>query len=117
MRQVCKIQRTVKRKGKLCEETQYAVTSVPPEKADAQRLQALWRGHWGIENRLFWVRDVTMGEDASRIRKGHGPQILTGFRNAAIGYLRRIGVTNIAAGLRHFAYRVDHLLSTLGIVK
>jgi len=117
MRQVCKIQRTVKRDGKLCEETQYAVTSAPPEKANAAKLLCWWRGHWGIENRLFWVRDVTMGEDASRIRKGNGPQIFAGFRNAATSFLRRIGVTNIAAGLRHFAYRVDHLLSTLGIME
>jgi hypothetical protein len=32
------------------------------------------RAHWGIENQLHWVLDVTVGEDASRIRNGHRPE-------------------------------------------
>ena len=117
LQQVCKIHRVTHRDGKRCEETQHAVTSVPRACADAATLLDWWRGHWGIENRLFWVRDVTLGEDASRVRTGHAPQILAGIRNAAISFLRRTGVTNIAARLRHFAYRVDDLLAALGIVK
>jgi predicted transposase YbfD/YdcC len=117
LQQVCKIHRVTKRDGKLCEETQYAVTSVPRDQAEAPKLLGWWRGHWGIENRLFWVRDVTMGEDDSRVRTSSGPQILAGLRNAAITLLRCTGVTNIAEGLRTFAYRVDHLLSTLGIIE
>jgi len=35
------------------------------------------RGHWGVENRLQWRLDVVLGEDASRIRTGHAPAILT----------------------------------------
>jgi hypothetical protein len=93
------------------------VTSVPREQAEAPKLLGWWRGHWGIENRLFWVRDVTMGEDASRVRTSSGPQILAGLRNAAITLLRCTGVTNIAEGLRTFAYRVEDLLSTLGIIE
>ena len=51
------------------------------------------RGHWSIENRSHYVRDVTLGEDASRIRKGCGPEIMAALRNAAIGFLRATGAT------------------------
>lgn len=115
--QVCRIDRLTWRNGKRCEETEYAVTSVPRAQADAARLSQWWRGHWGIENRLFWVRDVTMDEDASRIRKGHAPQVLSAVRNTAINFMRCLGVTNIAEGLRHHAYRVSDLLARLGILK
>ena len=41
---------------------------LPPQEADPTRLLELWRSHWGIENRVFWVRDVTMDEDRSQVR-------------------------------------------------
>ena len=86
-------------------EAAYAITSVTESKANAATLLG-WRGHWGIENRSHYVRDVTMGEDASRIRTGSGPQILAAFRNAAIGWLRLQGVANIAEALRRNAAQV-----------
>lgn len=58
------------------------------------------RGHWGIENKLHWVRDVTYGEDASRVRTKNAPQNMAAMRNLAISALRADGWTNIAAGLR-----------------
>ena len=75
------------------------------------------RGHWGIENRSHYVRDVTFGEDASQIQKGHAPQILAGLRNGLIAAMRAEGVKNIAAALRQNAFKVPHLLAKLGIVK
>ena len=48
-------------------ERAYAITSLPVERADAARLLSIWRGHWGIENRLHWVRDVVFGEDQSQV--------------------------------------------------
>jgi predicted transposase YbfD/YdcC len=116
--QVCQLERTVKRRG--CDpsrEVAYAITSVPKEQADAVTLLRWWRGHWGIENRSHYVRDVTMGEDASRIRSGSAPQILAAFRNAAIGWLRLQGVANIAEALRRNAAQVPRLLRSLGILK
>ena len=95
----------------------YAITSVPRERADAATLLSWHRGHWGIENRLHWVRDVTMGEDANRTRVGSGPQVLAAFRNAAISHLRVLGSTNIAASLRRNAARVVDLLKVLHSVK
>lgn len=46
------------------------------------------RGHWGIENRLHWVLDVSMGEDCCQIYRGNAAQILSGFRSMALNMLR-----------------------------
>jgi predicted transposase YbfD/YdcC len=54
------------------------INSIP---ADAKRFAHAVRGHWGIENRLHWRLDVVFGEDASRIRKGNAPAILTSIRH------------------------------------
>jgi hypothetical protein len=116
--QVCQLEREVRRPGQPpSRELAYAITSVPREQADAAVLLGWWRGHWGIENRSHYVRDVTLGEDASRIRSGSAPQVLAAFRNVAIGWLRAQGATNIAAALRRNAARVPELLRALGILK
>jgi predicted transposase YbfD/YdcC len=114
--QVCQLTRTTTEDGRTTTDVQYAITSVPREAADAGRLLSWWRGHWGIENGLHYVRDVTFGEDASRIRSGCAPQNLAAVRNAAIGLLRRLGRTNIAAALRENALKVNQLLTKLGIL-
>lgn len=94
-------ERTVR--GKKAVEIAYGVTSLPRSKADANDLLELTREHWGIENRLHWVRDVTFGEDACRVRKGPAPRTLASFRNTAIALLNAAGCTNIAAQLRRHA--------------
>lgn len=114
---VGRLERTVAVGGEVSVEVQYLITSVPRERADAATLLRWARGHWGIENRLHYVRDVTMGEDASRTRVGSGPQVLAALRNAAISHLRLTGVANIAAGLRRNAARVRDLLVGLRILK
>jgi predicted transposase YbfD/YdcC len=112
------VEREVRKKGeKPSLETAYAITSVPRDAAGPSTLLAWWRGHWGIENRSHYVRDVSMGEDASRIRTGSAPQIMAALRNAAIGFLRSRGVSNIAEALRRNAAQVRSLLLSLGIVK
>ena len=95
----------------------YGITSVPRSSADAATLLKWNRGHWGIENRSHYVRDVTLGEDANRICKGHAPCTLATLRNALLTHLRAQGVTNIAAALRNHAYQVTQLLTNLGIMK
>ena len=114
--QVCRIERVVKKGGVETREVAYAITSAGPEWAGAAELLGWWRGHWGIENRLHWVRDVTMGEDASRIRTGAAPQVMAALRNAAVGLLRLLDATNIAEALRANPYRVPGVLAELGIV-
>ena len=75
--------------------TVYAITSLSGFDADPGLLAGWIRGHWGIENRLHWFRDVTFDEDHSTVRTGHGPQVMTAFRNLAITALRLSSVTNI----------------------
>jgi predicted transposase YbfD/YdcC len=76
------------------------ITSMTPQRGGPAAIAVHVRGHWGIENKLHYVRDVTYGEDASRVRTRHAPRNMAGMRNLAIGALRANGCTNIAAGLR-----------------
>jgi predicted transposase YbfD/YdcC len=93
--------RTVRSTGKRTRETVYAITSLTVADAGAEQIAAWLRGHWTIENRLHWVRDVDYDEDRSQIRTGSGPQVMATLRNTAIGLLRLAGHSNIAAALRH----------------
>ncbi len=93
-----------KRTGERTTTVVFGITSLQPDCADANRLAALSRGHWSIENRLHWVRDVAFGEDASRIRSGHAPQVMTILRNVAIGFLGLLAYDSPTEGLRHFAW-------------
>jgi predicted transposase YbfD/YdcC len=112
--QVCRIERKVSRKGQTTAQIGYAVTSLTPERADADRLQRLWRGHWSIENRLHWVRDETMSEDRSQIRTGSAPQVMAALRNTTLGILRHFGVDNVAAALRRHARYPHEALAMMG---
>jgi hypothetical protein len=84
LRQGFELKRERTEKGKKSVEVVFGITSLRPEQADARRLLGLVRGHWLIENRLHWVRDVTLGEDACRVRKGAAPQVLAALRNAVV---------------------------------
>jgi predicted transposase YbfD/YdcC len=115
--QVGQVESVVEQDEKVSHETRYFITSVQRSLADARQLLTWTRGHWSIENRSHYVRDVTLGEDASRIRKGSGPEIMAALRNATIGLLRIAGATNIAEALRRNASQVRTLFATLGIFK
>ena len=95
-------QRTSLATGETSTETVYGITSLSRGQADARRLLKLIRSHWSVEM-LFWVRDVTFGEDACRARTGAAPAVLSALRNAAVALLDRDGVTNKAAALRRHA--------------
>lgn len=118
--QVCRIHREVEyvsgaHAGTTRQEWSYALTSLPPEAADAARLEQLWRGHWQIENGLHYVRDVTRGEDACQVRSDRAPANLTACRNAALNLLRLGGVTNVAAALRRHAMHPQRALALMGL--
>ena len=114
--QVFRIVRTVMhcKSGKTCCETAYGVTSLRPQQADARQIGDLVRGHWEIETRLHWVRDVTFDEDRSQVRTGSGPRALASLRNFAISCLRVAGFANIAQGLRHLGRHWESPLTLLG---
>jgi predicted transposase YbfD/YdcC len=105
LRQVAELTRTitVRKTGKTSHEVVYLITPLTAAEASPQRLLELVRGHWSIENSSHYVRDVTFGEDHSRLRSGQGPQIMAAFRNLAITLIHRQGSSQIAATRRHFA--------------
>lgn len=115
--QVARVERrrTVHRRGHVQSmvEVTYAITSVPPERADARTLLGYLRGHWGIENKTHYVRDVTFDEDRSQVRTAAAPQVMAALRNLVLALLRRAGHTNIAAALRTYAGRPPHAVTLI----
>lgn len=101
--------------GKKSEETAYGITSLRKEEASAERLLELNRGHWEIENRIHYVRDVTFDEDRSQIRKGNGPHIMASLRNLVIGIFRILGFKYIPEAIRYFTMRLEAAFQVLGI--
>jgi predicted transposase YbfD/YdcC len=99
--------------GHRSHETVYAVTSLDYRAADPGLLAAWIRRHWAIENAVHHVRDVTQGEDASRIRTGSGPQVLAALRNTALNLARLDGHANIARAQRQASWIPDAVKQTL----
>lgn len=108
-------ERVIVKTGTVTRAVTYALTSLPANAMQPADLAALWRGHWTIENRWHYVRDVTMGEDACQMYTGHAPEALAAVRNALISLLRRAGWTNIAAGLRQYSWSLPEALALLGL--
>ena len=111
--QAIQITRRRKVKGKWSRETCYAVTSLTITQARPARLAAIIRGHWGIEDRLHWIRDNDFDEDRSQVRTAAGPRIMASLRNLAITILHLAGAANIAAALRYHARRPSRPLHTI----
>ncbi|TMD34277.1 MAG: transposase [Chloroflexi bacterium] len=88
---------TVHKTGKTTHEVVYLLTDLTPLHASPRRLLDLNRGHWSIENGLHDVRDVSFGEDRSRLRAGSASQIMAALRNLAITLIHRSGSSQILA--------------------
>ncbi len=98
--QVCRVrrQRVDVGTGEIEDKVTYAITRLPPERADAGALPTLLRDHWGIENTLHHVRDVTFDEDRSAVRTKAAPQVCAACRNLVLMTLLRLRVP-LPAGL------------------
>ena len=116
MAQVFRVDRRLvdTRTGEIREEVVYGVTSLAADRADARALSRLLRGHWTIDNRCHWVRDVTFDEDRSHARCGAIPQVTAALRNLAISLLRLAGFLSIAAATRRLAALPWQALALLG---
>jgi predicted transposase YbfD/YdcC len=101
--------------GKIQNETVYLITSLSKDDADGDRLLTLIRGHWAIENKSHYVRDVTFDEDRSKVRTKSGPRVMATLRNFAISILRFIGYRNIAKALRDMMAKPHLTLRLIGI--
>jgi hypothetical protein len=97
--------------GKSFCEVDYGLLSLSPDQMDLDTVLTRWREHWHIENKLHWVRDVVMGEDASRVRRDHAPQVLAALRNAVITLVKTFGFDSVTQARRHFALHLHEALS------
>jgi predicted transposase YbfD/YdcC len=115
--QAMQIKRQVRglNKGKWRTVTVYAITSLAAWQADPAELAVWIRGHWSIEDKLHYVRDVTYGEDHSQVRTGNAPRNMAALRNLAIGALRLTGANNIAQAVRHLSRDATRTLAVLGL--
>ncbi len=111
--QAVRITRTRTTAGKTSRETAYLIVTAPAEHAQPPDLYHWARLEWHIENRLHWIRDVTLREDAHQARTGNGPAVAAVLRNTAIGYHRTNGAPNIARATRHASRRTHDLINAV----
>jgi hypothetical protein len=97
--------------GKQFCEVDYAVLSLSPDQIDLETVLTRWREHWHIENKLHWVRDVVMGEDASRVRRDDAPHALAALRNAVITLVKLFGFDSLTQARRHYALNFHEAVS------
>lgn len=88
--------------------THYYVSSVQCDQA--QFFAAGIRGHWSIENRLHYVKDVNLHEDTSGIKHLGAASNLSLLRNIAINVVRQSGFQSIKYGAIFFTSNVKKLL-------
>ena len=108
-------ERRIVNTGEVEHETVHGLTTVPPDQATSQVVLALVRGHWSIENRVHYVRDVSYDEDRCRVHTGHLPRNLACLTNVAISIVRLKGRFDyLPQAHRHYArcpeQAVRHLL-------
>ncbi len=111
--QVCRIERRRWLRDKESVEVVYAITSLSRPRVRPEQLLTLARAHWGIENRLHLVRDVTLREDACRVRSGSAPQALAALRNLVLTLTRRLGYKPVE-GREHFA---EHRAQAIRLIR
>ena len=86
--QVVQLRRTRTIKSRKHVEVVYLICFLPMTDAQPEAVAAWIQGHWGIENRLHWVRDVVFDEDRHQLRTGNGPKVMATLRNLAISLIR-----------------------------
>lgn len=102
--QVFKLERrfTNQLTGKVHHEIQYGLTSLTAQEASPERLLAIVRSEWGIENGLHYRRDVTFQEDQTRMTDKSAARAMASFNNLVIGLLKQQGFDNLAQARRFF---------------
>jgi predicted transposase YbfD/YdcC len=97
LQQIVAVERKTILKGKLTEEMAYFISS---RNENGFFYAEGVRSHWQIENSLHWVKDVTLKEDASKIRMGHAPQNISTIKNMGMNIFRKNNYTKIAEATR-----------------
>ncbi len=113
--QVFRLERktTLLKAGKERHQIVHGITNLAFKQADARDLLTLIRGHWSIENRLHWRRDVTLGEDGCQSCTAAAPSIFACLNSALLSLMDRLGVVNVARQARFFDAHLDQAVQAL----
>lgn len=114
--QVFKLERrfTTLKTGEVQEQVVYGCTSLSREAVSPQRLLAMIRSYWRIENGLHYRRDVTLQEDRTRLTRGHAGQVMAALNNLVLGILdRHTDFPYIPAARRYFAAHPPEALTLI----
>jgi predicted transposase YbfD/YdcC len=98
---------------RISKEIVHGITSLGPHEATADAIAHWVRQHWGIENKIHWVRDVVFAEDHQNSYLGATAHAMALFRNLAIGLIRLAGHTQIKRTLEHIAADRTRILDLL----
>ena len=103
-------------KDKTSREERYYILSFK----DVSRFAEVARGHWGVENCLHWVLDVTFREDECRVRTDHAPNNFSAIRKMALNFLRaeksnRLSIPMKQAKASRKTEYLDRILASGGI--
>jgi predicted transposase YbfD/YdcC len=101
--------------GEKTVEVVYGMTSLSADRADAKALLVQVRDHWKIENSLHYVRDVTLGEDACRVRCGTAPQVLAAIRNTVLHLLKDVESKNCPEAIEVLQIHPEDAKQLIGI--
>jgi hypothetical protein len=108
-------ERIILKTGQRTHEVSYALVSLRPEEGGAAVVEAFWRGHWTIENRLHYVRDVTLGEDAGHAARGATAHVLAALRNGLLALFRQARWTSVPDALAHYGASVARAFTLIGL--
>jgi predicted transposase YbfD/YdcC len=113
IKQIARITRTREIQGAVTKTTTLLITSLTAAQANPERLLKLNKNHWGIENRLHWVRDVVLGEDAAKSRQANAPQNLAAL-NGFVGHLLFKAFGKFTEGVQFCQRRTSKAIQLLG---
>jgi predicted transposase YbfD/YdcC len=105
LRSVVMVEAERRIQGTLATEARFFLSSLAP---DATALNQAIRAHWGIENRLHWVLDVTCREDLSRVRTDHAPHNFAILRHLALNLLRQERSSPGSIAKKRFRAALNH---------
>lgn len=88
----------------------FGITSLAFRPGLAQDLLHWTRQHWSIENQLHYRRDVTLREDATRMKQTHQAQVVATINNFVVALMNYLGLSNLASARRTLQAKVDALI-------
>lgn len=106
-----RVQRTVKVKGKVTQETAYFISSLSP-KTGAKIFNEGIRGHWSIES-FHYIKDVIFGEDSSKVKTKNAPCNYSIIRNLVINIFRKNKLNKIQETIEKCANNIPYMMSLI----